>query len=189
MREIFEVPRQKGTWDRGIDYDLLRKRLLRLYRRMREKAEGSKRYRKRLAHTLVLMLQLRNGCRVSEAVEALQKMASTGQRKVMVRVRKTKKEEKERTVVLPKSVPDSDLRLIREDVKTITVDQVKSFARYNLGINTHTLRYAFITHLTVEKGVQPNAVAKITGHVDLDHLITYTQQVKAEEILEREIDW
>ncbi len=187
MREIFEVPRQKGTWDRGIEYGLLRKRLLRLYRRMREKADKSRRYRKRLVHTLVLMIQLRNGCRVSEAVEALQKMALTGQRKVMVRVRKTKKEERE--VVLPKSVPDSDLRLIREDTKTLTADQVKSFAKYNLGINTHTLRYAFITHLAVEKGIQPNVVAKITGHVDLDHLITYTQQVKAEEILEKEIDW
>ncbi|MCD6348515.1 MAG: hypothetical protein J7L91_02705 [Candidatus Korarchaeota archaeon] len=189
MREIFEAPRQKGTWDRGIEYGLLRKRLMRLYRRMREKAGKSRRYRKRLVHTLVLMIQLRNGCRVSEAVEALQKMVSTGQRKVMVRVRKTKKEEKEREVVLPKSVPDSDLRLIREDTKTLTVDQVKSFCKYNLGINTHTLRYAFITHLAVEKGIQPNVVAKITGHVDLDHLITYTQRVKAEEILEKEIDW
>ncbi|MCD6348658.1 MAG: hypothetical protein J7L91_03455 [Candidatus Korarchaeota archaeon] len=189
MREIFEAPRQEGTWDRGIEYDLLRKRLLRLYRRMREKADRSRRYRKRLAHTLVLMIQLRNGCRVSEAVEALQKMASTGQRKVMVRVRKTKKEEKKREVVLPKSVPDSDLRLIREDVKALTVDQVKSFARYNLGINTHTLRYAFITDMTLRQGIQPNLVAKITGHVNLDHLITYTQEVKAEELLENAYDW
>ena len=74
MREIFEAPRQEGTWDRGIDYDLLRKRLLRLYRRLREKAERSVRYRKRLALNMVLMIQLRNGCRVSEAVEALKKV-------------------------------------------------------------------------------------------------------------------
>jgi len=189
VREIFEAHRQEGSWDRGIDYDLLRKRLLRLYKNLREKADGSKRYRKRLALSMALMIQLRNGCRVSEAIEALHKMASTGQRKVMVRVRKVKKEEKLREVVLPKAVPDSDLRLVKKEAESVTVDQVKSFARYNLGINTHSLRYAFITHLTVEKGVQPNVVAKITGHVDLDHLITYTQRVKAEEILEREVDW
>ena len=188
MREIFDSPRQQGTWDRGIEYDLLRKRLLRLYRGLAEKAERSVRYRKRLALTMVLMIQLRNGCRVSEAVEALHKMVSTGQRKVWVKVRK-RKEEKLREIVLPKFIPDTDLKLVREEAEGVTTDQVKSFARYNLGINTHTLRYAFITHLTVEKGVQPNVVAKITGHVDLDHLITYTQQVKAEEILEREIDW
>ncbi|MEM0192263.1 MAG: tyrosine-type recombinase/integrase [Candidatus Korarchaeum sp.] len=188
MREIFEVPRNKGTWDRGIDYDLLRKRLLRLYRELREKAEWSKKYRKRLALCMVLLIQLRNGCRVSEAVEGLQRMTKSGERKAMIRVRKAK-EERLRELVLPKSISDSDLKLVNQEVEGLTVEQVKSFARYNLGLNTHTLRYAFITHLAIEKGVQPNVIAKITGHKNLDHLITYTQKVKAEEILEKEVDW
>ncbi|MEM2377602.1 MAG: tyrosine-type recombinase/integrase [Candidatus Korarchaeum sp.] len=183
----FQVPRPRGTWDRGIEFNLLRKRLFRLYRKLRERADSPK-YRKRLALCMVLILQLRNGCRVSEAVEGLKKMAQAGERRAVVRVRKSK-DDRLRIIVLPKFIGDHDLRTLRDEIAGITEDQVKSFARYNLGLNTHTLRYAFITHLAIEKGVQPNVIAKITGHKNLDHLITYTQKVKAEEILEREVDW
>ncbi|MEM1520859.1 MAG: tyrosine-type recombinase/integrase [Candidatus Korarchaeum sp.] len=125
---------------------------------------------------------------MSEAVEGLKKMAQAGERRAVVRVRKSK-DDRLRIIVLPKFIGDHDLRTLRDEIAGITEDQVKSFARYNLGLNTHTLRYAFITHLAIEKGVQPNVIAKITGHKNLDHLITYTQKVKAEEILEREVDW
>jgi len=62
--------------------------------------------------------------------------------------------------------------------------RLKVFSLRELGINTHSLRYTFITHLA-SQGVSPQLIAKITGHSRLDYVLHYTQRLKAEELLER----
>ena len=58
---------------------------------------------------------------------------------------------------------------------------VKVYAKKVLGINTHSLRYARITHML--RNISPSIVAKITGHKKLDYILTYTQIKTAEEAL------
>ncbi len=61
-------------------------------------------------------------------------------------------------------------------------EAIKSYCRRTYGFNTHSLRYAFITYLA-RKGVAPQIIAKITGHRDLSHILTYTERKTAEDLL------
>ncbi|RLF23437.1 MAG: hypothetical protein DRN15_06345 [Thermoprotei archaeon] len=62
--------------------------------------------------------------------------------------------------------------------------KVQLYARKELGINRHSLRYAFITYL-LRKGISPSLIAKITRHKNLNYILTYTQQKTADKILEK----
>jgi len=153
--------------------------LLQHIARARHDAKRDKRARRRLAGLCVLLTQLDNAARVSEAHEAVSIFARTGQREVEVRVRKQKKDPDVRLVIIPPEVK-------REDVRELpSVDACRMYA-FRLGINTHSLRYARITDLALKK-VQPQIIARITHHRKLDMLIKYTQEVAAREILRREI--
>jgi len=141
---------------------------------------------KHYTYAVILLIQLRNGARVSEAIEALRKFIETGTRKVEVRVRKHKRPEF-RLMVLPKELSPRDLLpcspvLEEADDKKLK-KRVQLYARKELGINTHSLRYAFITYL-LKKGVSPSIIAKITHHKNLNYILTYTQQKTADKILE-----
>jgi len=52
-----------------------------------------------------------------------------------------------------------------------------------LGINAHSLRYAFITYM-LRKGVSPSIIVAITGHKNLNMILKYTEKKAAESILE-----
>ena len=60
--------------------------------------------------------------------------------------------------------------------------RIKVYAVKELWINTHSLRYARITHM-LRNNVSPSIVAKITGHKKLDYILKYTQIKTAEEAL------
>ena len=62
---------------------------------------------------------------------------------------------------------------------------VEVYAGRTFGWNTHSLRYARITHLA-KQGVSPSLMAKITHHKRLDYVLRYTEQKAADE-LNREI--
>jgi integrase len=59
---------------------------------------------------------------------------------------------------------------------------VKTYCRRTYEFNTHSLRYAFITHL-LRLSHSPSIVAKIMGHSSLDHILHYTEVKVAEEVL------
>ena len=128
-----------------------------------------------LGYLAVLYTQLYNGCRVKEALIAVCGWLDDGQNVRSIRVEK-RKDNKHRTVIVPKIIP-------RDAINTLAlkVQNVKVYAN-RLGLNTHTLRYAFITKC-LKEGHNPAVVAKITGHKRLDQLLTYVQAREAEEIL------
>ena len=133
-----------------------------------------------------MLIQLRNGSRISEAIEALKKFIESGGRKVEVRVRKHRNPEY-RLMVLSKELSIKDLTpckpIINEvDDKTLE-GRIQLYAKKELGINTHSLRYAFITYL-LKKGFSPSLIAKITHHRNLNCILTYIQQKAANKILE-----
>ncbi|MEM3740755.1 MAG: integrase, partial [Candidatus Korarchaeum sp.] len=76
-------------WDKGAAFDELKEKILALLREERQKAKrGSVIARKRLAHTIILLIQLRNGSRVGEAIEAFFKFKESKEREVRVRLEK-----------------------------------------------------------------------------------------------------
>ncbi len=143
------------------------------------------RARRSLAYCAVLLTQLRNGSRVSEAVDAVAAWATTRRREVEVPVRKHRSPET-RIMVIPEELTEEDRLDCASLLGDIKPSTVKMYAKRNLGINTHSLRYARITHLA-KKGVSPSLIAKITHHRRLDYVLRYTEQKAADE-LNREID-
>ena len=194
------------TWDQGVEYENVKRELIQKYREYREKAQKcaypQKRYQIDLIYTAVLLTQLVNGSRVMEALEALIKFYETGEKEVDVRVEKSRKE-RYRTMVIPGVISEKDLKAVayylerlreefyqmknaegakRQELRRKIASKISHFARKHFGINTHSLRYAFITHMA-KKGVSPQIIARITRHTRLDMLITYTQEQIAKDLL------
>ena len=175
------------AWDHASEKGLSYRDLLRLLEDKLEAARSDKEY----AYLSVLYTQLRNGCRVSEAARALLLFARTGNRKLRVPVAK-RRDRAERLVLIPPNVEYKRVTWLAEDFKRKPLDKaarqlaarVKVFSLQRLGINTHSLRYAFVTYLA-EQGVAPQLIARITGHKRLDYIVHYTQRLAAEELLER----
>jgi integrase len=135
----------------------------------------------------VLLIQLRNGSRIGEAIEAVRQFCGTRAASVRVRIEKHK-EGDTRLMVLPEELRGKEGRellakacLRLEKVKAPRVD-IADYAKKTFGFNTHALRYAFITYL-LKRGVSPSIIAKITGHRSLDHILHYTEMKTAEDIL------
>jgi integrase len=136
---------------------------------------------------VVLLIQLRNGARVGEAVEATKQFCNTKDYTVRVEVEKHKDNDT-RLIVLPEELRSKEgrdylasacLRLakVRNPKSTI-----KQYCRATFGYNTHSLRYAFITYM-LSKGISPSFIAKITGHKNLSYILHYTETKTAEDIL------
>jgi integrase len=157
-------------WDKGIDYDF--------YRGWFENYLKYSRSNRRYTYTAILYTQLLNGSRISEAVRAIMDFVKTGKRELRVRLSKRKKEEN-RLIIVPEIIDRDRCRWICDLEEDKIVDRVKTFCRDRYHINTHSLRYAFITHL-LKKNINPLIIAKITKHSKLD-FTTYMEE--AEKIL------
>jgi site-specific recombinase XerD len=162
------------SWDRGLDFENTYAKLLRHMSRAKPPAK---------CYDAILLIQLRNGSRVSEAVRAFLQFLRAKSLEVEVEVSKKRKREK-RLMVIPSELlsvvsPCFDLRDAEERK---LVDRVKNYCRYTYGFNTHSLRYAFITYL-LRMGVSPSIVAKITRHSRLEYIQRYTQEKVAEDTL------
>ena len=103
-----------------------------------------------------------------------------------VRVRK-RKDGVERLVVVPERVELRRVVWLAEEEPRHLVKRVKMYALSRLKLNTHSLRYAFITHLA-RRGISAQIIAKITGHRRLDYILHYTQRVEAEKLLEKIVE-
>ncbi|MGC9132777.1 MAG: tyrosine-type recombinase/integrase, partial [Candidatus Micrarchaeia archaeon] len=142
-------------WDKGLDYKEMYNKLLHL-------AFFSNRQTQR-AYSLILLLQLRNGARISEAVRGFKEwLNNTNKEEVEVRVSKKKKEEF-RKMVIPiefKKLKGEEFAWIKDVNELKLIRRIKTFANYNK-INTHSLRYSYITYL-LKQNINPSLIAKIT---------------------------
>ena len=161
-------------WDRGLTFEECLSSLQQQLKFLLS-ADDLSAPNPKLTYLAVLLTQLLNGCRVGEAVSAVRGWLEDGEVTRAVRVEK-RKDNKYRTVIVYDKIPRAAL-----DINSLKVTNVKVYAN-RLGLNTHTLRYAFITRL-LKDGHSPAVIAKITGHKRIDQLITYVQAREAEEIL------
>ena len=167
-----------GPWDRGASYEYA-------YNLIMSKLRRATRLSTR-CYLYILLIQLRNGSRVSEAVRAFKEFVTKHVRECEVLVSK-KKNKEARPMVLPSELSLDDLSKCSEfvtvDDKRL-VNRVKVFAVRNLKLNTHSLRYAFITYL-VRQGVSPVLIARLTHHSKLDYIVHYTQSAAARDLLKQ----
>lgn len=165
----------KKTWDRGLDFDRVKSEF---ERELKNCGRGTT-----YSNLAVLYIQLLNGSRVSEAVDAFNEFLRTGKRDLQIRLRKRWRKDKETGDVT--QIIEFRRMLIPSLIKRYgvprTTSQVKVFAARR-GMNTHSLRYAFVGHLS-QQGIAPQLIAKITHHRKLDRIVDYTSQKIADELL------
>jgi integrase len=167
------------AWDKGLDFENTYNKLLRHMNKAKPPAK---------CYDAILLVQLRNGSRVSEAVRAFKQFLESKSMELEVLVSKKRAKQEKRLMVIPQDLlsiisPCFDLRNIEDRVLT---NRVKNYCIATFGFNTHSLRYAFITYL-LRQGVNPSIVAKITKHSRLEYIQRYTQEKLADEIL-RNVD-
>lgn len=164
------------NWDKGVDYEFIYKKLLKL---LKSKKELDRCY------ASILLIQLTNGARISEAVRAYKEFVRTGRNEVFVRVSKKKRDDMRLMVIHPHVEKCVDLADVDEE---LLKERVRKYCISRLGVNTHSLRYAFITHL-LKLNISPSIIAKITHHSKLDFILHYTQKKTAEEVLKEVIEY
>ncbi|EHP83667.1 hypothetical protein [Methanotorris formicicus] len=186
--------KKKNTWDMGLDFDKTYNLFVEEIEKIKKKEIKYKKDIKSLAYLIIALFQLRNGCRIGEAIEGILWICKNKEKlnwnepiEVSVKVEKTKKSVIYRDMYLPSIVKKEDIEL----TKNVILDLEKAkkprmriyqWLKNHYGINTHSLRYAFITKF-VEMNASPQLIAKITGHINLNHLITYTQEKTAKKML------
>ncbi len=166
-------------WDRGIDYEYAYNVIVRAM-----KTKNKTRVKK--CYSAILLIQLRNGLRISEAIRAFKQYMTTKKTELQINVSK-KKHYETRLVIIPQEVIETQLD---ECVELVSIDdnvlknRICVYAIQVFKFNTHSLRYAFITHL-LRHNVSPSIIAKITKHSKLDYILTYTQEKIADELLKK----
>jgi hypothetical protein len=170
-----EVKNVKKTWDKGLDFEKIKAEL----EAELEKTSRGPTY----SNIATLYIQLINGSRVSEAVDAFNEFLAFAKRDLEIRVRKRWRKDKKTGKVV--QIIEYRKMLIPSSIKRRgtprTPTQVKVFA-HRKGFNTHSLRYAFVSHLG-KRGVAPQIIAKITPHKRLERIIDYTSQKVADDLL------
>lgn len=155
----------------------------------------------RYCYLSILLTQLFNGGRVSEATEAIKRFYDTGDRLQVVRVRKTKKgkPKKHRTMVIPPMIERNYLQHIdncfkdpadynsvkQKNISTWVIQYMKR--KRGVELNTHTNRYAYITHMILVENINPVELQQITKHTDLNMITKYTSEKQATDTLSKTI--
>ncbi len=176
----------RKSWDMGLDYDRTYHQILGGLEELRGRRTITA--RRKLAYCCVLLTQLRNGSRVSEAVDAVLEWCSTRKREVEVTVRKQRNSAEKRNMVIPKQLMEQDRLdvLALKDWLPQDPSRIEHFARRSFGWNTHSLRYAKVSQLG-SLGYPAQVIARVTHHRKLDFILRYTQQKLADQVL-RKVD-
>lgn len=162
-------------WDKGISYQYAYSLLL---RNLKSKRTID------LCYSAILLIQLRNGLRISESIESFKNYLRSRKNEIYVRVRK-KKHDDYRLVVIPRELEhvnvDNCVELVSVDDKVLR-DRVRMWFYKKYKLNTHSLRYSFITYL-LQNNVSESIISKITHHSNLNYVLRYTQQRIADDVL------
>lgn len=200
-------------FDRNIDYEPIKNQLIQHYNSLIDKLDGlnvndNVYLRKKgvilsnLINTIVPMIQLRNGSRISEACEGFDLFCKNGLNKdVVVKIAKSEAikykggkqittKARYRKLTFPSNWIDPTKYMddIKKKLDTIREERVKKrvldYMLRKFKCNTHSLRYACINYLIFDKKTELNTVAKFVGHVNMDMLTRYTQQKNVDKLLD-----
>jgi len=184
-----KVTERTRSWDQGLRFEEVNKRIVEDLKQERLKRDYAKALGKpynkhsRIAYDCTLLVQLRNGARIGEAVQAVFQFLDNEQREQNVKAEKHRAKEVYRTIMVPGEVKKADLQAIEGKDPNKVREAIKVYAIRHLGFNTHSLRYAFITHLAADEKQPVNLVARITEHSNLNMLTRYVEKSKARDIL------
>ena len=154
----------------------------------------------RRRNAFILLIQLRNGSRISEAIEAYNKFKNTHDYTVSVRIRKRGYEyevvdgkrrrkrrfgDPEKLILRTMKIPEE----VRWDFPYYegTDASLGRWCLKTFGFNSHSLRYSYITFMS-SKGYSPQVIAKTTGQKTLNLILDYTLEKLGDEALDHVLD-
>lgn len=222
MEEDLEYEEQQVAkgFDRGIDFITIKDKLIKAYEDLMDHLSGleithikyvgkKNRLYNRLIYTIIALIQLRCGSRISEAVRAFRKFINLGKinTKIVVKISKSesKKRKKDtgeefttkaryRKMIFPsewiKLNPDNigDLKFFSDHIEDIRMKKrVLDYLSHYFNCNTHSLRYAFINHMLFIEKKEPALIAKYVGHVNTNQIVTYTQNKQVDQLFDLEL--
>lgn len=201
-----EYQDKNSGFDRGLDYTETKNLLIEKYKETNLKSISpditDKRrniFIRQLIYLLIAMTQLRNGCRVSEAVRAFTKYLNDNKisNKTIVKISKSDamKKNKDGDMIKPKARfrnivfqdwVEVDSNRILNTLKDIPLTRLKQrtldYLLKKFNFNTHSLRYARVNYLLNEKKEDLTTVAKYIGHNNVNTLIIYCQKKNVDKM-------
>jgi len=166
--DIYLTPFCESTsiFDKCVDFEAFADVVVRLFNivtRLREKWPKVKTFKVWSSYLALTLIILVNGVRVSEAVRASIKFYELGERYLTI---KASKRGGDRRVLIPEFIDREDLKhayveAVRRGEKSIRL-RLKDWLRRALGVNPHSIRYAFIRY-TALTGKSPETIARALG--------------------------
>jgi integrase len=175
-------------WYKEIDFnDIVRKIEINLeiqYKKL-ESGTESKLDIKRFLYYAIALLQVTNGLRSTEAIKGLQIFLKEKEKVISITAGKSKLE---RWAIIPPILFEyyNELKKYSEILKGIRKQSYYNFIKNNLGINPHSLRYAFINHM-ISKGIAPEKLVVYMGYSSFKHMINYYRIASVKDEIIREI--
>jgi len=166
--DIYLTPFCESTsiFDKCVDFEAFADVVVRLFNivtRLKEKWPKVKTFKVWSSYLALTLIILVNGVRVSEAVRASIKFYELGERYLTI---KASKRGGDRRVLIPEFIDREDLKhayveAVRRGEKSIRL-RLKDWLRRALGVNPHSIRYAFIRY-TALTGKSPETIARALG--------------------------
>jgi integrase len=176
-----------GTFDKGVDYSHAHKIFSEDISGLLNQDYLNVHEIKRLAYLVIALTQLQNGSRISETINAIKIFFEDYNAKVAVITIAKRKDGFRRKILRPEIINNEILERIELEIKNDTIEElskkIRMFLTRHYGWNTHSLRYALINYLAIEKKVPVNLVSKLVGHKNMNQLLTYTQNKHVDELL------
>ena len=136
---------------------------------------------------VISITQLQNGSRISETINAFKMFIYDYDLKVAIITIAKRKDGFRRKILRPEIINSEILERIKSEIKNDTIEElskkIRMFLMRHYGWNTHSLRYALINYLAIEKKIPVNLVSKLVGHKNMNQLLTYTQNKHVDELL------
>lgn len=185
------VTRDNNTWDYNLDYKgtykIINTEIIQL-RKDLNAGDISRKNITQFSNLIIGLVQLRNGCRVSEAIQALKIYCRQDNRTCEVKVAK-REDNYYRKMVLPEAISSHDLAYISTHVSNFKkrkirniVSCVSQYFQKTFNFSTHALRYSFISYLSANQ--EPaQIIARVTGHKSINLILHYTSKKIADQVL------
>jgi integrase len=180
----------KNGFDKGIDFHFANKIFLGKMKELRTDLKNDYNLHKvkALSNIVISLITLRNACRISESLEATFKFLNNKNLKVVIVPIAKRKDGATREIYLPKEISKDTLEYIDKVITGVDPlklqSKIRTYLIDNFGFNNHSLRYAAINYLILEKNIPLPIVSKTVGHKSMNMLITYTQNKNVSSLLE-----
>ena len=178
-----------SSWDKHLKYEewvkIFEKEINRL-KKEKEYADFKKlkkpRTRLHLAYNSILLTQLINGARISETIEALLKFAEDSKHEhyQYTEAKKRRAHKKDRIMHIPNIVTSNFIAYIKDRPVKQIQNGVMLFAMNQHHINTHSLRYAFVSYQN-RNGTPATTTAGIMRHTNVGMIEHYSRDEEADE--------